>query len=303
MTDHPQTDPLSGLMSRVSLRASVFANPTVCGDWLVNTSGRAGGQFHLVARGTGYLHLRGQSAPLPLRAGDLCVLPRDRWHVISPTPVVEDDRLRLPARGRGPQTSLVCGEFDRVAGAAGALLEGLPAVIVVRAEQCDPALAALLQLMTTESLRAAPGARVVLDRLSDALLVMALRHQLAQGGLRPGLLAALADPALARLVAAVEARPAEPWNLVRMARVAGLSRTAFTERFMRAMGVPPVAWLGQFRMAEAERLFADPRQSVARVAVAVGYGTEVAFRRAFQRITGRTPGAVRRLARAPTSGA
>jgi AraC-like DNA-binding protein len=299
MSDRPEFDSLSGLLARISLRASVFANPNVCGAWQVSTSSRGTAQFHLVARGACFLHLKGQRAPTALRAGDLCVLPRADWHVISPATEVHDDHLRLPTRGPGPRTSLVCGEFEVHDGAAGALLASLPRAIVVRTEDAGGALGRLLELMAAESLSGGPGMQAVLDRLSDALFVMVLRHHMASGSSRAGVLAALADPRLSRAIAAVQADPGGDWTLAAMARAAAMSRSAFAARFATVMGQTPAAWLGGWRMAEADRRFADPRATVARVAEALGYRTEAAFRRAYKRITGRTPGAQRRIARAP----
>jgi AraC-like DNA-binding protein len=73
-----------------------------------------------------------------------------------------------------------------------------------------------------------------------------------------------------------------------------MSRTAFSERFSEVLGTSPIEYLTQWRMAEAARLLADPRLSVATVAERLGYQTEAAFRRAFKRIHGFGPGQIRR---------
>jgi AraC-like DNA-binding protein len=297
MSESSDEDLLSVLLERINLRGAVFAHPTVCGPWQINTTGRGRAQFHLIARGACFLHLRGQRRAQALRAGDLLVLPHDDWHVLSPEPAIEDDALRLSTRGPGPMTSLVCGEFEVRDGPAKTLMGSLPRALVVRAEEADGSFGTLLRLMADEALRDEPGTRAVLDRLSDALFVMVLRHHVARSEATQGLLSALRDPGLARAVAAMHRDPGRDWSLEALAEVASMSRTAFATRFAAVIGSTPMAWLTDWRMAEAERRFRDPRQSIARVATDLGYDTEAAFRRAFKRVTGRSPGAVRRAAR------
>jgi AraC-like DNA-binding protein len=51
-------------------------------------------------------------------------------------------------------------------------------------------------------------------------------------------------------------------------------------------------------MRRAAGLLKDPRISVAAVAARLGYRSEAAFRRAFKRLQGQSPGALRREAKA-----
>lgn len=53
-------------------------------------------------------------------------------------------------------------------------------------------------------------------------------------------------------------------------------------------------YLAEWRMREAADMLATSGASVASIAENVGYESEVAFRKAFRRITGQTPGKLRR---------
>lgn len=298
MINSTNNDLLSEILGGMQLHASVYANPTVCGDWQVDGSDHAGAQFHLISRGSCYLHLDSEPEPRALRGGDLCVFPRGGWHLLTPerTPRAPGSRAGEP--GAGPSTNLVCGAFELDAGTPAALLDALPDVIVVPAEQVDAGFRNLLQLLADESLSARPGAKVVMDRLADALLVMVLRHHLGDATqVSRGILAAIADARLGRALLAMHQRPGESWSLSMLAERAGMSRTAFVARFTQVLASTPIAYLTGVRMAEAQRLFNDPNHSVARVAGLLGYQTEAAFRRAFKRVTGESPGRIRRGAR------
>jgi AraC-like DNA-binding protein len=149
-------------------------------------------------------------------------------------------------------------------------------------------LEATLRALEHEVERGAPGTDLVVQRLSEVLLVQVLRAW-ARGG-HPGWLAALADPQLGRLLAAVHAEPARPWTTDEMARCAGLSRSALFERFEAVLGEPPASWLAAWRMTVAADLLRAPDAAVGAVGARVGYASEASFVRAFRRHHGVTPG-------------
>ncbi|MEU8343384.1 AraC family transcriptional regulator [Spirillospora sp. NPDC048832] len=106
------------------------------------------------------------------------------------------------------------------------------------------------------------------------------------------------DEAVTAVVAAVAARPAEPWTVEGMARLVHLSRSALGERFRRALGRGPAEVLREIRMREARRLLGDPSRPVEYIASAVGYGSTAAFSRAFSSHHGVAPQAWRELSSA-----
>ncbi|GAA4722933.1 AraC-type DNA-binding protein [Promicromonospora umidemergens] len=106
------------------------------------------------------------------------------------------------------------------------------------------------------------------------------------------------DPQVAEVVAALAARPGEPWNLDRMAALVHLSRSALTDRFRRATGHSPMRMLREVRMHRARLLLTKQCLAVTRVAFEVGYGSVAAFSRAFAADHGVSPLAWRAIPRA-----
>lgn len=92
-------------------------------------------------------------------------------------------------------------------------------------------------------------------------------------------------------------RPRDPWTVERLARLVGLSRSVFAERFTDMVGQPPMQYLALWSMHLASRLLTDGGQ-VAAVAGAVGYESEAAFSRAFKKLVGQPPATWRRGAAA-----
>ena len=77
-----EQDAMSTLLLRLKLRARVYLRADFCGDWAVDTSGERRAPFHLLTRGTGWLHEPGAPARL-MTPGDLVVFPADSSHMVS----------------------------------------------------------------------------------------------------------------------------------------------------------------------------------------------------------------------------
>ena len=107
---------------------------------------------------------------------------------------------------------------------------------------------------------------------------------------RRGCCAGLADARLAVAIRRMHGDPERPWTVAELAKEAGLSRSAFFDRFARsrrpaADGVPA-------RLAHGGREGspAAPRLGLAEVARRVGYGSASTFSTAFSRHVGQPPG-------------
>jgi AraC family transcriptional activator of mtrCDE len=74
-----------------------------------------------------------------------------------------------------------------------------------------------------------------------------------------------------------------------LAQKAGLSRSAFMARFVRAIGCSPMVALRQMRMKRAADMLAAKTFSVEQIARAVGYRSCSSFLRAFRQVHGYVP--------------
>ena len=240
--------------------------------------------------------------------GDIVLLARNDPHVLASgpglAPVVPDDLIepgsgalaRLRLGGGGAPTRIVCG-FLGTAVPGNPLVATLPAVlrVAVPAGPDGAWMDQAFRMAVRESDRRGPGAAAMLARLSELLFIAAIRRHMADlpaGG--TGWLAGLGDPQVGRALALLHARVAEPWTAATLAAAAGLSRSAFAERFARLIGVPPMRYLANWRMQVAAGRLRDGGGPIARIGWEVGYASEAAFCRAFARAHGTTPAAWRR---------
>ena len=183
------------------------------------------------------------------------------------------------------------------------LIAELPDVIRVDAWDDGEAGAfgAVLRLLAREAETIEPGGEAVMTRLADVLVIQILRHWLRSADTATGWLTALRDPHVGHAIGRMHARPDDEWTLVKLARVANMSRSAFAERFTTLVGEPPMRYLARWRLDQARAHLARTNDPIAAISTRVGYTSEAAFSRAFKRYHGVTPGAVRRAAAATPS--
>ncbi len=87
----------------------------------------------------------------------------------------------------------------------------------------------------------------------------------------------------------VEAEPARPINLGRMAAVAGMSKYHFLRVFRRLTGMTPHQYLISARLRRAALALASSREPVIAVALDAGFGDLSTFNKTFRAAFGLTP--------------
>jgi AraC-like DNA-binding protein len=263
-------------------------------------------EYHLVARGACWGHLVG-GEPIRLREGDLLLFPQGDGHVLSSEPGMRTaPDMSMYARSSAPlpfvyeigtgrderRTRLICGFLGFDERPYNPLLTALPSVIHLPAAGADGAsrpLGAMLEVAIREERRGQPGTENVLSRLSELMLVEAIRRYLVElPSTQRSWLAGLRDPVVGRALEVLHGAPRDPWTIESLGRTIGVSRSVLAARFTEMVGHPPMHYLTLWRMQLAARLLHDGRQ-VVDVAGAVGYESEAAFSRAFKKLMGRPP--------------
>lgn len=283
--------------------------------WGVEFPATRHAKFGLVTRGSCWLRVPGERRPIPLRGGDAYVVAPGNRLAVSDAPrtrVIDGEALArgkvgglLRVGGGGAPATIVSGVFELDEWSSRPLFAMLPRVVCARADEAGlGALRATFDLLAMETAGADVGSMIVVSRLSEILFVQIVRaHLRSAEATERGWLAGLGDPAVGAALRAMHEAPARPWTVATLARMAGMSRSAFALRFKGRVGDTPLEYLARWRMYLAGGLLRDGALGLAEIAHTVGYQSAGAFRRAFERIHDRTPAEHRRLARAAdTSG-
>lgn len=109
-----------------------------------------------------------------------------------------------------------------------------------------------------------------------------------------GLLRGASDPSIALALNALQNDLGRNWTVARLAKCAGLSRTAFATHFSARMGEGPASYTRRMRIQKACELLERTQMCTAHVGALVGYNSEAAFIRVFAREVGMTPAQRRR---------
>ncbi|MEV6903401.1 AraC family transcriptional regulator [Amycolatopsis sp. NPDC051372] len=234
--------------------------------------------LHMVEEGGLSVEVAGEPT-VELGAGDLALLVRGDAHLVR----------------AAPHARWVTGEFLVETVVAAPLLGVLPPAIVIRGDAGSAAwLAPISELLVSEVVHQAPGARVMVSRALDLLFIWSLRSWAASGDARgAGWLTAALDPVLAPALTAIHRDPGRHWPVDELARLTSLSRSAFATRFAESVGETPGSYVLRCRLGHAAHLLRGTADPVGRIAARVGYTSEAAFSRAFSRAYGSSPRAWR----------
>ncbi|MCW5619578.1 MAG: helix-turn-helix transcriptional regulator [Burkholderiales bacterium] len=143
---------------------------------------------------------------------------------------------------------------------------------------------------------------VVQAHLAHVMLVQVLRQfMVASSELPKGWFLALTDRQISPAIGAMHAEPARHWTLEELARVAGVSRTVFAQRFKALVGSTAMDYLTRWRMLLAADRLRTGSESVASIAFSLGYESESSFSTAFKRVMSCPPTQYRRQSVSPVT--
>lgn len=288
-------DPLAEVVTLLQPHALLSKLVSGAGAWCVRRTETGQPFYCVVLEGGSRLEVDGH-APIDLEAGDFVLIPSARDFTMSglqstlasggdPSEVsILENEIRHGDPSAPPDARLLVGHFSFGSPDAKLLVSLLPKIVHVRNES---RLSTIVALVSQEARQQRPGRDLILAHLLEVMLIEALRST-AGIGTPPGLLRGLSDPRLSVAIRCMHEAPAHPWTVKELAKETALSRSAFFERFNRAVGTAPMEYLLAWRMALARSLLSR-QLPITDVAEQVGYGSASAFSVAFTRVVGLPP--------------
>jgi AraC-like DNA-binding protein len=266
--------------------------------------------FHVVASGRCWCALD-DGEPHWASAGDVFVLPYGDVHtmggveptnevvamqtIIDPLPWMRMPVVRYGAGGE--RTDVICGYLASGDPLFDPRLRALPPLFVVSPPEGtarDWVRASIDFALQQTSPVATGGLQGPPPQLSELLVREVLKLHLASAPAEEsGWLAALRDPVLAPVLAAIHGSPEQKWTVALLANEANVSPSLLDQRFREVLDLAPIRYLTGWRMHVAEELLRSTTMSIAAVARRAGYESEEAFSRAFKRARGVPPSAAR----------
>jgi AraC-like DNA-binding protein len=303
-------DVLAEVLNSLELRGWLHSRTEAAAPWRFDFAASPDAIFHILSRGSGYLTIDGEPGSLRVEDGDVVMLPHGHAHTICDEPSApltqavhldyhpNREYQVFPCPDGGPGMVMLCGAFHFGNPGNYPVLGALPNAIHIPGQRGRTAdgFADIVALIARESAARRPGTEVMLRRLTEMLFITVIRiwaeQQAPAAG---GWLAALRDPAVGDALDLIHQAPGRRWTVQELAGAVTLSRSAFSARFTRLVGEPPMTYLTRWRMHTAARLLKNGT-TPAKIAQQLGYDSEVAFRKAFRREVGIPPARYRQLA-------
>ena len=281
------SDVLSEVLRFMRINGTVYFCDQVVAPWTKEFVATTTASFHQVRRGGCWLVT--EEGPVYLASGDVVFLAAGLDHKLC------SHLPDQPVSGTEPDTLLMCGYLE-FAHDVDTPIKGLfPQLSILREAdiQASPWLKATLDQLAAEFLSSTPGVQLVVDRLTEILVVELIRANFGAAGDTP-YIRAMNDRVVGAALQRLHAHPEQPWTLQSMASEVGVSRAGLANRFKDLVGTPMFEYLTGLRMQRAKVLLNDSLEPINDVANQVGYESDIAFVKAFKKRVGLTPVAYRK---------
>ena len=280
---------LSDILRSMRVQGSVYFCDYLKAPWSMEFKDTTSASFHLIRRGECWVMSEDRTEYLG--PGDLLFIAPGRDHVLASQPPGKD-----PPSAESP-TLLLCGYCEFSQETLTPLLDDFPTLTIVRDEELlkHPWLKSTLDQLSGEYLSQNPGSELVVNKLTEVVLVELIRINFGRGE-QGWFIAALSDKRIAKALQHVHNNPHITWTLEKMAAKVGMSRAAFAKRFKELVGKPMFEYLTMLRIQRAKELLRRSNLPLYEVAGQVGYESDLAFTKTFKKHTGTTPTRYRKQA-------
>lgn len=326
--DQKSTDALADVLNAIRLSATTYYCVDYEPPWSLSFDASSdAAMFHVIVRGSCWLKVEHAmdptfdiSAAIKLEEGDIVAFPTGGAHYIS------DDQSSCQKQATSQTTlqgtaalealrnkekvfrseagadsvmpgahTILCGSFEYDSSLDHPFLKELPCFIHIKAKErsAPDLLAPLIFLLVNESQNPKPGSTVMLDRLAEVLFIQLIRAYMQNQAHTLAYMAALGDFQIGRALNLIHAESKARWTVERLRERLGMSRTAFTEKFSRMVGMPPKTYLLKWRMQKAKARLEAGKDTMISIAEASGYASEAAFSKAFKQYFDISPGKLR----------
>ncbi|TCV99103.1 AraC family transcriptional regulator [Biostraticola tofi] len=297
-------DSLTQILCGLRLDGVAYERSLLAGDWSFYYPPQENAYFHFVAGKTCWFSTEEEWSELA--AGDAVLLPRGSAHILAsspeltPIPFRQRKPISYPAKiygasapesGPAEISTLFCGSMRFNLDSLHPLMDMMPqAMRATDLMTNEPVIPHLMDAMMSECTLSRVGASGMLARLADVMAAQIIRSWIERSSHDSGgWIAAVRDPQIGKVLAAIHSDPGLDWNVVKLAQVMGASRSSFADKFTAIVGKTPARYIAEVRMHQARAWISRDGMRITEVAYQLGYDSEASFSRAFKRIIGVAP--------------
>ena len=180
--------------------------------------------------------------------------------------------------------ALIKATYQRLHG----LFDHLAEPIAVHPDQHET-IGSVLTAVLNEMANPQPGSNALIALMMKQVLVYLLRQYCVSGQCQVAWLSALEDPQLAGVLEQMIDEPGRRFSVELLADSAGMSRSAFAQRFKEAFGRSPMDFLKELRLQRAAQMLKTSDRPIKSIADRVGFDSRSHFSRSFSEYYGSSP--------------
>ena len=299
----PAFDVLGDVLETLRFRGSVFFRSDLAAPWGMSLPETGIPRFHIMLSGECFVGSDGHEA-VKAENADIIMLPNGTSHWIADKPgrqlvpsarAGEACELGDPLFQKGKITNrLMCGLVNFDQGASHPILDALPEMMHFSTLESAGPIWSVVKLIDAEMQGNQDRFSRITDRLTEVLFLQLLNHYVHENEGATGFLAALRDRRVYRALTLIHQQPEFNWTLTSLGERVGMSRATLVRRFQDVIGVPPMAYIADWRIMKAHSLVKYSATPFEQIADATGFASARTLSRAFQRRYGCTPNELRR---------
>lgn len=261
---------IADIIRNMSLKAEVFFSGRLCGIQSFSSEGK------------GHLHL--------LKKGYLTVVMKDGTKRVIDKPSVifipGDIQHRIISQ-QSEGAEMVCATLNVESTNRKLFVDAFPPFLSVATDSATY-LSRTAEWLFEEAFSQSVTRSVLVDKLSELFLLQVIRYVIENDLIKGGVLAALTNPMMAKVISAMHRQPQVDWTVDSLAELAAMSRSKFATTFKTVLGTTPNDYLTDLRIVLAQDMLTN-KKPVNLVANLVGYEHGSALARLFRKKLGISP--------------
>lgn len=234
---------------------------------------------------------------------DIVMLPNGEMHWIADkpgrklTPSVqagEACELGMPLFQDGEITNkLICGIIDYEKDMLHPVIDSLPSALHFTGIKKDDPIWMTVLLIDAEMEQAESNLTSIIDRLTEVLFLQLLNKHVKDNKEVTGFFAALRNSRIHHALELIHQSPQQNWTLDSLAEQSNMSRATLIRQFKNTLGLPPMAYILNWRMIKAHHLLKYTSKTIDQISELVGFSTARTLTKSFRRHYGVTPSVFR----------
>ncbi|WP_426357369.1 AraC family transcriptional regulator [Pseudocolwellia sp. HL-MZ19] len=273
---------LSDILTSLRVSGSVYFCSQIESPWTKEFANKTTACFHLIKRGACWVTIGDRVEQLG--TGDLIFLGPGIDHSLSSEPPMGN----MPVRDNS--TLLLCGDCSFQHDELSPLSNIFEQVTIVREEELDKHtwLKSTFNQLSAEYMSQSPGNEIIVNKLTEVVLVELIRINFGRQE-EHSFFHALRDKRITKALELIHSSLDKPWTIETLASNIGMSRAAFSKRFTSLVGQTVFTYLSNLRIQKSKEMITSTSMFIDDIALSVGYESERAFTKTFNKYVGMTP--------------